>query len=143
MSHDDQQTSPKQTPAATTGAGKNDVDSDHDAPATAGANDKLFPRRAADSGTSGLVHTQWFVDYATVAGTSTKIPQRKDTQLIVEELKIFPKAADYAKVLKGGNMAKSGAVSLGGVDVARGAGDVSASVRYSPKSGMTRKADCT
>lgn len=81
---------------------------------------------------SALVDTEWMVDYDQVAGKTRDLPQRKATQLVVDELKVMADAGG-GKILKGGNVAMSGPVSLGKVSVPRGPGHVSAAVRYAPR----------
>lgn len=82
---------------------------------------------------SDLVQTRWLVDYESVGGKSTKLPDRYgDDQMIVDELKIRPNNGASEK-LRGGNMATSGDVVLGTAAIAKGEGRVSAAVRYAKK----------
>ncbi|MBA3538557.1 MAG: hypothetical protein H0T79_02915 [Deltaproteobacteria bacterium] len=92
------------------------------------------PASPASAGAGGLINTQWWVDYETVGGKTTKLPDRYGAdQMIVEQLKIHRDGEKSSEILRGGNMAKSGNVFLGTARMPKGPGTVSASVRYAKK----------
>lgn len=80
------------------------------------------------------VKTQWWINYQSVLGKTKSLPGRDgNAQMIVDQLKIRPNGAPSIS-LKGGNMAESGDVLLGAAMVPRGAGLVTAAVRYASRS---------
>ncbi|MDB4964290.1 MAG: hypothetical protein JWP01_4289 [Myxococcales bacterium] len=103
---------------------------------------KSDPTGAAASGSEDdRVKTQWWINYQSVLGKTRNLPGRtgKD-QMVVDELKIRPNGARSVS-LQGGNMAKSGDVELGTAMVPRGAGLVTAAIRYAPKTSFDVKVE--
>ena len=98
------------------------------------------PLAAVDLATAELVNTRWFIDYQSVGGKTTKLPDRyASDQMIVDSLRILPAGESQSIDLSGGNMADSGAVFLGSAKLNKGPGSVSAAVRYAKKTSFDIK----
>lgn len=89
---------------------------------------------------ASTVRTTWNLDYTNVAGTHDKIPQRTSEDELVAELKVAPNHG-MPKMLRGVNLAKSGGVGLGTVEVPKGDGYVSAALDFAKRKDFVIQVD--